>query len=251
MAKRGFPVAEKPYDGTPPKPGAALGAPAQTSLEDLMGDGLAPIPPEGDGVVGVSPQEPPAAPEPLVRLPTEVFREPAVPAGAFSDDPPEGWGSGEGNVLAEDPVTSQLDPVAAARASLLEDAARASGGAAPASAPTSIPVQRGSRVPEIRQALARAAAMPDARRYRSRITVGAAYQFDGRLHVAPAWVSREWAAYEDGPAINVPEVGIVKAGQWIVSQDVLDDDGGVSYSEIKVYDDGVFRSLFMVEAGND
>ena len=168
---------------------------------------------------------------------------------SFSDDPPEGWGTGQGNVLAEDPLSSQADPVAAARASLLEDAARASGMAPAAGIETPQPItQRGSRVPEIRQALARAATLPDAARYRSRITVGAAYRYDGKLHQAPDYIDRNWAAWDDGPAISVPDVGIVRQGQWIVIQKVLNDQGTVDYEELKVYDDQVFRSLFMVEA---
>ena len=137
--------------------------------------------------------------------------------------------------------------MASARASLRADAARALGGEATPPPTTSVPVtSRGSRAPDIRQALARAAASPNATKYRSRVTIGAAYQYDGRLHQAPDWVDRNWAAYDEGPAINVPDIGIVRAGQWIVTQEVLDDEGRVSFTELKVYDDGVFKSLFMV-----
>lgn len=246
MAKaKGFPVADKPYDGTPPVPGDALSKPNVPNLDDLLGQ-----PPASAQEAPSSVPAPQDAAEegPLVRLPSEVFETPQIPQGAFSDDPPEGWGSGEGNVADPDPVTSQLDPVAEARRSLLEDAARAAGGGAqPVPPSTTQPVtSRGSRVPEIRQALARAAAHATVR-YRSRVTIGAAYQYDGQLHLAPDFIDRNWAAWEDGPAINVPDVGIVKKGQWIVIQRVLDDRGETDFEEIKVYDDGVFRSLFMVE----
>lgn len=223
--------------------------PAATPPEippDLASDPARSRDADGEGAEA-SPQDPAPAPEPLVRLPPEAFDDLRLsPAAAFSDDPPEGWGSGQGNVLTPDPVQAVLDPVAEARRSLLEDAARASGGA-PAPAPTT-PVavtRRGSSAPDIRQALARAAARPNTTQYRSRVTVGSAWQYDGALHTAPDWVDRNWAAYEDGPAINVPDIGIVKKNQWIVVQQVLDDHGVVDFTELKVYDDAVFRSLFM------
>lgn len=220
----------------------------QTDIEDVLKTLTPPAPaaepPVENGSSVETPQSP-MAEEPTITLPPEAFAVPEV-HGSFSDDPPEGWGTGVGNVSV-DPVTSQLDPVAAARASLLEDAARATGGSVQPTAPTTtVPVtRRGSRVPEIRQALARAAQHPSATRYRSRVTIGAAYQYDGKLHLAPDFIDRNWAAWEDGPAINVPEVGIVKQGQWIVIQEVLDDAGAVNFTELKVYDDHVFRSLFM------
>jgi len=177
---------------------------------------------------------------PLVKLPADAYADLVAPTGTFSDDPPPGW--------VDEPASSQdLDPVAAARASLLEDAARALGGdAAPPAPATAVPVtRRGSRAPDIRQALARAAASSEATRYRSRVTIGAAWQYDGRLHSAPLWIDRNWLAYDEGPALSIPDVGLVRKDQWLVMQDVLNDDESVAFSELKIYDDGVFRSLFM------
>jgi hypothetical protein len=237
------------------KPGSVPSAPQHANLEDLL-DRPQPVDSSGESPAPQAPRdapEPPPepAPEPFVRLPAEAFSDlVAAPTASFSDEPPEGWGTGQGNVQVQDYASSQsLDPVAAARASLLEDAARATGGSAVHAPTTPVPVTpRGSRAPDIRMALARAAALPNSTRYRSRVTVGAAWQYDGQLHLAPDWVSREWAAYDNGPAIEVPEVGLVRKGQWIVSQDVLGDDGTVAFSEIKVYPDDVFRSLFMLES---
>lgn len=267
--KKGFPVSERPYDGVPPKPGEALTTPTQTNLEDLLGS--------HPGETSVGAFQPPAPqvsaedlpPEPLVRMPAEAFSDLTVPQGAFSDEPPPGWGqgygnvngpisnadreavgTGEGNVNAPDPSPEPSDPVSQARASLLADAARAAGGNAPQPKPAPQVISRaGNRAPDIRQALARAAQLPDSTKWRSRVTIGSAWQFDGQLHLAPDWVDRNWAAWEDGPALNVPDVGIVKKDQWIVVQQVLDDHGGLAYEEIKVYPDGTFRSLFMPETG--
>lgn len=197
-------------------------------------------------------QEPPTpveAPEPLVQLPPAAYDDLRAPQGAFSDDPPEGWGTGQGNVAAPDPVTSQLDPVAAARQSLLEDAARARGGNAPPPEPTTAVAapRAGNRAPDIRRALALAAALPNTTKWRSRVTIGAAWQYDGRLHLAPDWVDRNWAAWDDGPAIEVPDVGLVRKGQWIVVQQVENEDGTLAHEDLKVYDDTTFRSLFMAD----
>lgn len=227
--------------------------PTQPPLADLdaLLDGDAASTSSETGSGTDAPQAPPV-PEPTVALPVELFDDDPTPKGVFSDDPPEGWGAGDGNVLSPDPVTSQLSPEAlGARQSLLEDAARASttakgGDVSPRPGGSVSVAARAATAPDIRQALARAAAAPEARRYRSRISVSAAYQYDGRLHQAPEWVDRNWAAYDHGPAIDVPDVGTVRMGQWIVLQNVLDDDGGIGLQDIKVYDDGVFRSLFMV-----
>lgn len=200
---------------------------------------------------GLPPETPPEAPEPLITLPAAAYDDLRAVQGAFSDDPPEGWGTGSGNVSAPDPVTTSLDAVSEARRSLLEDAARARGGNAPPPEPTTARLEprAGNRAPDIRRALALAAAEPSNQKWRSRVTIGAAWQYDGQLHKAPPWVDRNWAAWDDGPAINVPDVGMVRKGQWIVMQYIEGEHGGTAFEELKVYDDLVFRSLFVSEGG--
>jgi len=210
----------------------------------------------GEDAQNASDSEPEA---PLVQLPADILADPTA-TGSMSDEPPEDWGAGQGNVFEPDVVsmTSQMDPVAAARASLLEDAARARavlGGSAPTPQPaTPHPVQsvnpRGNRAPDIRQALARAASLPNTTKYRSRVVIGAAWQFDGQLHLAPDWVDRNWAAWDDGPAVEIPNAGLVHKAEWLVVQNVLADDGSLAYEEIKIYPDATFRALFMPEPLN-
>lgn len=232
---------KSPQAAEPPLPGQSE-LPFEGAHENPFDVLLAPTPPETPPEPASTAPEPlPEAPAPLVTLGADAYADLVPPAGTFSDEPPPDW---------VEPVTSPQvsDPVAAARASLQADAARALGGET-AQAPTAtVPVQRkGSGAPDIRQALARAAASRNNTRYRSRITVGMAYQYDGKLHQAPDWVDRNWAAWDEGPAINVPDVGIVRSGQWIVTQSVLNNDETVNFTEIKVYDDDVFKSLFMAE----
>lgn len=226
----------------------------------------------------------PPAEEPLIRLGPDAYSDLTPVHGAFSDDPPEDWVD---NHPESDPVQQQLyDPTseahlrayapipqsassgepqlsAEARASLQQDAAAAQAHLArqrPLTAQSLIPLatREGggvksslplppSNADEVRKALAQGVADGTSARYRSRISVGAAYQYDGKLHAAPAWLDRNWAAYEDGPALNIPDVGIVKKGQWVAVQSVLNTDEEVEFSEIKVYDDVVFKSLFMPE----
>lgn len=85
-------------------------------------------------------------------------------------------------------------------------------------------------------------------KWTTRTRVTSAWQFDGKTHEAPPWVDRNWIGYDGGPALIIPEVGTVRLSQWIVTQDILDERGaGVSRTEIKIYDDKDFRSLYMQE----
>src|SRR5262249_15009145 len=153
--------------------------PKNTKIEDIFGPPgepdmspsttVAPAGQEGEGEASSPSPEPPReageqTSEPLVSLDPAAYDDLLPVKGSFSDDPPADWTDDD------DPVTAQLDPVAAARKSLLEDAARARNVAPAASANVAVPVQRrGSRIPEIRQALSRAARVSAGTRYRSRI----------------------------------------------------------------------------------
>jgi hypothetical protein len=205
-------------------------------------DPTAPAPPqELPEPASTAPEPVPEQPAPLIHLGADAYADLVQPSGTFSDEPPPDW---------VEPVSSPQvsDPVAAARESLQADAARALGGET-AKAPTVVVqvTRKSAGASDIRQALARAAASKNSKKYRSRVTIGMAYQYDGKLHQAPDWVDRNWAAWDEGPAINVPDVGIVRSGQWIVTQSVLNNDETVNFTEIKVYDDSVFQGLFMAE----
>lgn len=146
--------------------------------------------------------------------------------------------------------------VAANRQSLQEDAARAkaaairAGAAPPATATTPVRPKANS-AHDAREALAGALAA-DPMAYRSRVTVAAAYRFDGRVREAPEYIDRNWISYDAthprGPALAVPGVGTVKVGEWLVVQNVLNDDESVAFGEFKIYPDDQFRNLFMPSA---
>lgn len=76
-------------------------------------------------------------------------------------------------------------------------------------------------------------------RYAARIEILQAYQFDGRLWDAPAWVDKNWLAWADadpnspvrgeaGPALDVIDgrrhVGTARKGDWVVRQTTTMDD---------------------------
>jgi hypothetical protein len=80
--------------------------------------------------------------------------------------------------------------------------------------------------------------------YTSRIQVTDVYRFDGQVHRAPDWVSRDWAAYDDGPTLYIPEIGATaRVGDRVVKQDVTVD--GEVVSRIAVYTEELFNQLFM------
>jgi hypothetical protein len=154
----------------------------------------------------------------------------------------------------------KYDPraVSAARASLLEDADRsralqAARGAPPEpSVPTGAPrrpnadlaVQRALHTHEAASRLA--SSLPSDQTYRSRVSVSTAYRYDGAVRSAPEFIDRNWMAYDNGgPALNIPNVGLLHVGEWLVIQDILDDDGSIALTEFKIYDDDTFHGMFM------
>lgn len=261
-----------------PLKGAAP-APVSQSPEDILNDLL----PTGNPTSGQHeaappanaspPAREPAAPAPFTDEEPDVFPEtielgadafadmvPAAP-GVMSDEEPEGF---EPNPPADPDAREQWERERIAK-SLRDDAAHAARVSGAQSqnrealrrtegnfsagtgntGSTHVP----SRPPaEVRRMLAEAQKVQPSK-WRSRIAVGMAYQYNGELHKAPEFIDRNWAAYDNGPALNIPGAGIVRRGQWVVVQNVLNEDDTVAHSEIKVYDDAVFRSLFVPDKG--
>jgi hypothetical protein len=90
-------------------------------------------------------------------------------------------------------------------------------------------------------------------RYVQRITVTEAYRFDGHVQSAPAWIDRNWLSHDDesryshgsGVVLDIPQVGLVRVGDYVVTQDVLLDDTGLSASRVAVYRGDEFERFFI------
>lgn len=254
------PVAAKDTMPAPQQPVAQAGA------ESDSGEGGADVPPSPP-----EPQDPAEEVDPnaTVVLGADAFSDMVTPKVLMTDDDtiPEGFRAGDMLYHPEDAGTQAQDLTSKtasgvfdeeaerrrAAASLKEDARVAGKHYPPHEQPLEGSKVFGTKVvvasprgrPSPPSALINQ--IPTDVKFRSRIAVGAAYRYDGRLHSAPDWIDRNWAAYEEGPALNVPDVGIVKRGQWVVVQHVLGRDGKPEWTEIKVYDDDVFAHLFMPE----
>lgn len=89
--------------------------------------------------------------------------------------------------------------------------------------------------------------------YVQRISVVSAYHFDGHVQTAPAWVDRNWLAWNDlardergtGIVLELPGVGICRVGDYIVQQDVLIDGLGTRVAQLAVYDRDEFERMFL------
>jgi hypothetical protein len=94
---------------------------------------------------------------------------------------------------------------------------------------------------------------PPQPRFVQRITVTDAYQFDGRIQTAPAWIDRNWLSHDDeakwvvgsGVVIDVPRVGKARIGDYIAQQHVYEDDGSQTASRMAVYGREEFERLFL------
>lgn len=85
---------------------------------------------------------------------------------------------------------------------------------------------------------------PKSYQFVSRIQVTDVYRFDGQVHKAPDWVSREWASYDEGPTLYIPEIGATaRMGDRVVKQDVNVE--GEVVSRLAVYSEDLFNQLFM------
>jgi hypothetical protein len=90
-------------------------------------------------------------------------------------------------------------------------------------------------------------------RYVQRITVTEAYRFDGHVQSAPAWIDRNWLSHDDesryshgsGVVLDIPQVGLVRVGDYVVTQDVLLDGTGLSASRVAVYRGDEFERFFI------
>lgn len=195
--------------------------------------------------VGMDAQSHPYQPEPVVEVAPNLKRwgDAQFPRGPGQVAPGQNVASSGPKPLYEPAA------VEAARASLREDAARAKiaariRGQAPPPAEDTPVRPLPNRSGAVRSALGAAPTDADGT-YTSRIAIGTAYRFDGQLRSAPEWVDRNWLSYDQGPALAIPDVGSLKQGQWLVVQNVMEDDGVVAWQELKIYDDHTFRNLFM------
>ena len=90
------------------------------------------------------------------------------------------------------------------------------------------------------------------KRWLQRIVVLDAYQFDGHVQTAPQWVDRNWLMFSDaaknevgvGTVLNVPGIGDCRVGDYIVLQDVLEEDGA-RVSKVEIYKRQDFERLFI------
>ena len=79
-----------------------------------------------------------------------------------------------------------------------------------------------------------------------------AYQFTGRIHDAPEWVDRNWIGQNDKAkeetgtplVVDVPGIGVCRVGDYIVLQDVLQEDHS-RQSRVEIYKRDDFERLFI------
>jgi len=97
-----------------------------------------------------------------------------------------------------------------------------------------------------------------ASRYRQRIRIIEAWQYNGRLADAPAWVDRNWAAWGDydplrkidaGPAVKVPTApngpaAVARIGDYIVQQEVAVTED-ISDVRVEVWAREQFEKFFL------
>lgn len=83
--------------------------------------------------------------------------------------------------------------------------------------------------------------------WRSRVQVAAAFQFDGNVGGCPDFIDRNWHAYDrtKGVCLNIPNVGVVGVGEYVVSERILDDRLKVVNQRLRILSEEQFRELYV------
>jgi hypothetical protein len=96
--------------------------------------------------------------------------------------------------------------------------------------------------------------------YKQRVQIMEVYRYPGHFRDAPPWVDRNWLSYfpyseatpqrPAGPGLNIPGVGAVYVGDFLVQQEVSLDEG-LSDVRLAVYTPDEFFRWFIPSRGGD